>query len=203
MRESHNMRKTSTPKLKQWDATRPMRFDIGAFALETRIMSAEEAGMYGLLIGAYWILGGPLPDCDDRLARAATSQVASFRAARPILCRFFSVGGGVWQHERTELEIARIHRREISAGLRLDAAEWAVVRAEVFDRDDYTCRYCGERGGVLHCDHVIPIAKGGTNATDNLATACEPCNRAKAAKIVDVTEFSAQRRSLALNRAEA
>jgi hypothetical protein len=29
---------------------------------------------------------------------------------------------------------------------------------------------------VLDVDHVIPVAQGGTNADDNLTTACRPCN---------------------------
>lgn len=28
-------------------------------------------------------------------------------------------------------------------------------------------------------DHVLPRAAGGSNAADNLATMCEPCNRLK------------------------
>lgn len=56
---------------------------------------------------------------------------------------------------------------------------WVALRADVFARDDYTCRYCGERGRRLECDHYIPVALGGESVMENLRTACRPCNRAK------------------------
>lgn len=62
--------------------------------------------------------------------------------------------------------------------------EWQVIRKRIFQRDDYTCAYCGERGGKLQCDHIVPVAKGGSHDDANLATACEPCNRSKGAKLV-------------------
>jgi hypothetical protein len=58
-------------------------------------------------------------------------------------------------------------------------AQWKELRAAVFARDDYTCQYCGARGVSLHCDHVIPVSRGGPNDLDNLVTACKRCNQAK------------------------
>lgn len=60
------------------------------------------------------------------------------------------------------------------------------VRFAVFERDRYTCRYCGAGGdGVkLHIDHHLAVANGGTNEIDNLLTACEPCNLGKGAMVV-------------------
>jgi hypothetical protein len=63
--------------------------------------------------------------------------------------------------------------------LRPPSSIWIDLRQQVFARDDYTCRYCGQRGGVLECDHVFPVSKGGGHELDNLVTACRPCNRAK------------------------
>lgn len=65
---------------------------------------------------------------------------------------------------------------------RLNALEWSEIRAAVFERDNYTCTYCGERGKKLECDHVHPLSKGGSNEMDNLTTACFACNRSKHAK---------------------
>jgi hypothetical protein len=62
---------------------------------------------------------------------------------------------------------------------RLPENEWKVIRQRIFARDDYTCRYCGERGKKLECDHVTPLSRGGSDEDDNLVTACRPCNRAK------------------------
>lgn len=67
---------------------------------------------------------------------------------------------------------------------RLDVSEveWAALRAAVFERDSYTCLYCGACGVRLECDHVVPVSLGGASTMDNLATACLPCNRSKGAK---------------------
>lgn len=59
---------------------------------------------------------------------------------------------------------------------------WRVLRVTVFERDDFTCQYCGARGVSLQCDHIIPVSRGGSNELDNLTTACRPCNQSKRAK---------------------
>ena len=65
---------------------------------------------------------------------------------------------------------------------RPSASTWVALRKFVFDRDDYTCLYCGKPNSKLHCDHIIPICKGGTNHPDNLVTACGTCNLVKHAR---------------------
>lgn len=79
--------------------------------------------------------------------------------------------------------------------LRPSSYAWGVIRERIFARDDYTCRYCGDRGVTLQCDHVIPVTRGGDHSDENLVTACEPCNRAKRDKIVSIEEWSAVRRA--------
>lgn len=64
------------------------------------------------------------------------------------------------------------------------SAEWAVVRTRIFSRDDFTCAYCGTRGGRLECDHIVPVSRGGTNDDKNLTTSCFSCNRAKGNKLI-------------------
>lgn len=58
------------------------------------------------------------------------------------------------------------------------------LRFRVFDRDNFTCRYCGKSppSVKLVVDHVIPIAEGGTNDDDNLIASCEECNQGKGPK---------------------
>lgn len=60
--------------------------------------------------------------------------------------------------------------------------EWAKLRSDVFRRDNFTCQYCGDHGGRLECDHVMPISRGGSSDPSNLKTACFTCNRSKRAK---------------------
>ncbi len=57
----------------------------------------------------------------------------------------------------------------------------AATRRYVFERDDFTCLYCGlslfdQDGVALHVDHVHPFVLGGSDHIDNLATACCWCN---------------------------
>lgn len=61
------------------------------------------------------------------------------------------------------------------------------VRFEVFKRDSFTCQYCGRKAPevILECDHIEPVAGGGSNAVMNLITACEDCNRGKGARRLD------------------
>jgi hypothetical protein len=55
---------------------------------------------------------------------------------------------------------------------------------EVMEFDDYTCQYCGCRGGKLTIDHKIPVSRGGTDDRSNLCVACLSCNCSKGAKTV-------------------
>lgn len=57
----------------------------------------------------------------------------------------------------------------------------AFSRRGIFQRDGYTCQYCG-RGFApedLTLDHVIPSSKGGSTSWDNIVASCVPCNQKK------------------------
>jgi hypothetical protein len=51
----------------------------------------------------------------------------------------------------------------------------------LFQRDHYTCLYCGEHYSPhkLTRDHIIPRSRGGDDGFANSATACKACNHAK------------------------
>lgn len=61
------------------------------------------------------------------------------------------------------------------------------LRFEVFQRDRHTCQYCGRRAPYveLEVDHLIPVARGGTDAVENLITSCRECNSRKSAKLIE------------------
>lgn len=65
------------------------------------------------------------------------------------------------------------------------------LRKGIFERDNYTCKYCGQIGGRLEIDHAIPIARGGDSKEENLVTSCYRCNRSK--RIKTPCEFEAWR----------
>lgn len=58
------------------------------------------------------------------------------------------------------------------------------VREYVFQRDNYRCQGCGlgRTETSLQLDHIIPLAKGGSNDLSNLQTLCQACNGSKGAK---------------------
>jgi len=64
----------------------------------------------------------------------------------------------------------------------------AQLRFRILQRDGFRCRYCGRTGDspgvVLHVDHVVPVAAGGTTSEHNLRTACEECNLGKSTRAV-------------------
>jgi 5-methylcytosine-specific restriction endonuclease McrA len=68
---------------------------------------------------------------------------------------------------------------------RLPKKEIKFTRQNVFERDEYTCQYCGDRfeSKELNLDHVIPREKGGKNSWDNIVTSCIRCNTKKANKL--------------------
>jgi 5-methylcytosine-specific restriction endonuclease McrA len=59
-----------------------------------------------------------------------------------------------------------------------------LTRREIFIRDDFTCQYCGIRGGDLTIDHITPRSRGGQHTWENLVSACRPCNHRKGGKTV-------------------
>jgi hypothetical protein len=61
------------------------------------------------------------------------------------------------------------------------------IRFEVFKRDKFTCQYCGRKSPdvVLNVDHIIPVAKGGTNTITNFITSCFECNSGKKHRKLD------------------
>jgi 5-methylcytosine-specific restriction endonuclease McrA len=55
------------------------------------------------------------------------------------------------------------------------------TRTRVLERDGFKCRRCGcgPSDAQLVVDHIVPVAKGGTAAFENLQTLCRPCNAGK------------------------
>ena len=61
----------------------------------------------------------------------------------------------------------------------------AYPNQSIFERDDFTCRYCGTGGrgsfeqwftAHLGVDHVKPRKHGGSDEAENLVTCCHACN---------------------------
>jgi len=67
----------------------------------------------------------------------------------------------------------------------------AFSRKNIFERDKYTCQYCGTKPPskrmalkwmeekALTFDHVVPRSQGGKTTWDNIVTCCQNCNAKK------------------------
>jgi 5-methylcytosine-specific restriction endonuclease McrA len=52
-----------------------------------------------------------------------------------------------------------------------------------YERQSGKCFWCKAKLGKYHVDHVIPIAKGGSNDPSNIVISCPLCNTKKGAKM--------------------
>lgn len=64
---------------------------------------------------------------------------------------------------------------------RLPMKEIKFTRQNLFERDRYTCQYCGNvfSHRSLNLDHVIPRDRGGRTTWENIVTSCLKCNTRK------------------------
>ena len=77
------------------------------------------------------------------------------------------------------------------------AINWRVrgaVMAASFHRHDdaFICNWCCARldADAVVIDHILPVAKGGTNDRENLTVSCERCNQIKRDKLPDCAELA-------------
>lgn len=60
-------------------------------------------------------------------------------------------------------------------------AEWQALKSYYMDQ----CLCCGDVPDVLECDHVVPLAKGGSDDISNCQPLCRSCNATKNARTID------------------
>ena len=55
------------------------------------------------------------------------------------------------------------------------------TRKNIFQRDQYTCQYCGKDlcDKTATVDHIVPRCKGGGSTWTNMVAACKSCNLSK------------------------
>jgi 5-methylcytosine-specific restriction endonuclease McrA len=64
------------------------------------------------------------------------------------------------------------------------AVQRKISRRALFARDGWKCVYCGQNGGRLTLDHVVPRSRGGESVWENVVTSCAPCNLRKGDRLL-------------------
>ncbi len=67
----------------------------------------------------------------------------------------------------------------LSVYVRVPYKKIVLSRKNILRRDGHQCQYCGRTDLTLTVDHIIPRAKGGADAWENLVAACVTCNNRK------------------------
>lgn len=158
-------------------------------AMTTRLTTEQVGGLY-LLMMDYW-KNGAIPN-DVKIIGAITGLSSS--KVKAFIKTITNIG--IFSIENDELFSAYLDDKKIIAIKlkpfktatdynRLAWSQWKLIRQEIFNRDNFTCSYCGATDTKLECDHIHPISKGGTNDLSNLVTACESCNRSKGSKTLE------------------
>lgn len=108
------------------------------------------------------------------------AQQKAYRAANP---EKIKVRKKAWRTANLDKDRAAQHQRRarvFSAEGSYTIAEWEAKLVLYKGR----CHWCGKKiKGVTHADHVIPLARGGTNYISNLVPSCAPCNLSKHARL--------------------
>lgn len=67
---------------------------------------------------------------------------------------------------------------------RVNLRSQSVLLRRLYKQQRGHCWWCNaDLAGVYHVDHRVPLAKGGTDAEDNLCLACPNCNQKKSDKM--------------------
>ena len=91
-------------------------------------------------------------------------------------------GSGFIHSATQELPVPSVIR--LDRLIKRPRVERKLTRLEIFHRDHYMCQYCGKETKQLTLDHIIPRYRGGQHTWENVVSACIPCNRRKAGKIL-------------------
>lgn len=164
---------------------------------------AESRGLFGGIRSVTIVAGRTRLDVPPRAWQAAVAAGSPVMLAEvEARALWWTPDGLFWEDEGLDAAAVDLllwdRRRRQDARLdrlrKIRAAEEAVegsrrqripddVRAFVWQRDEGRCVRCGSEDD-LQFDHVIPVAKGGGNAAENVQVLCGACNRAKSDSIV-------------------
>jgi hypothetical protein len=159
-----------------------------------RDLNHAELGAWTDLRAAVEVMGGDaFVDREDALRVLRRRETSRSKCSR-LLDRLIGIrllddlgAGGIAIHDLADHDRQRYPSDEpdqVRERVRLHRAR---MRSPIFERDAYTCRYCGATPDrkALVPDHVIPKVQGGTDDTENLVTSCYSCNAAKGGRTLE------------------
>lgn len=123
-------------------------------------------------IGRKHNLGRKRPDLSERNRLLKTGTKHSEETKKKIAL------GGIGKHLGADNPAWKGGITPLNKQIRT-SREYKLWRTAVFERDNWTCVWCGERGGVLNADHIKPFALFPELrlAIDNGRTLCLPCHK--------------------------
>ena len=71
------------------------------------------------------------------------------------------------------IRINQIHLEDV----KFNISSCGSSKANILERDNYSCRLCGTSKGKTEIHHVVPLKSGGSNIESNLITLCKPCHK--------------------------
>lgn len=157
-----------------------MQISVNDYIASTMHLTTSEHGAYMLILMHHWKISEPVPV--NRLPTIARMTPGEFAAAWSggLDGLFIETDAGVVPSEAP-------YRTPNSA--RGYSTEFARNKALLLESHDGTCFYCAQASDFFEIDHIVPVARGGSDHYDNLVVACRTCNRSKGAKLI--TEWRA------------
>lgn len=104
----------------------------------------------------------------EKMAVLKTGRKASIETRRKMSLAHKGKKSHLWEGGLTEINTAVRH-----------SIDYRLWREAVFQRDNYTCVWCNQRGGRLNADHIKPFSAYPELrfAIDNGRTMCVGCHR--------------------------
>ena len=161
---------------------RRMRCHASDFFSYTDTLSPLQIGIYIRLAAARALMRGNLPSNDRQLRRLAGDvSPALWRRNSPPALELLAKDADLWG-PLDEYSAIRAERMAAARALGTHTDdEWQELLAFCGHR----CVKCGDDAAPLHCDHIVPVASGGSDSIENIQPLCRACNCGKGPETTD------------------
>lgn len=178
-------------KVKAWRAANPQRDRNIAAAWRNknresinrqyRQRYAKDPTTFRLKARTYYRKYGDLVRSKRRIIHHLEYERAEVREAARRRTREWALANPERAKQNTKISKHRRRSRERNAVGSFTRADLS----ELFKQQRGRCVYCRvqlDPKGIYHVDHIVPLAKGGSNNPDNLQLLCMQCNLQKGAR---------------------